>query len=330
MRSPFRRADETSDDVPDALKGTVTLDFGGASGIGGREENQDRFLIVPDLLVLSDGMGGHVGGALAAELTVGSVVEAWQEHVAAHPDDPTPDTDLLAAFVLAANDAVRAGRLTEERLEHMGATLVITAVVAPTDDGWELLVGTLGDSPAFVVRDANIWPVTHQHNLPGELVAAGVISEEEAAVHPQRNVVTRAVGIATTVEPDIVEVRVAVGEALIATSDGITDVLDGERIAQLFDEVVAAGGTAEDVAHRLVDEATAAGATDNVTATVLLPVRSANDATNDAAGDAAGDGDRGAPVARDLPAADGPADAQESDVDVEDSLDWLLDEFNDD
>ncbi len=301
MRSPFRRPDEATDDFPDARKATFRLDLGGASGIGGRSENQDRFLIVPDLLVLSDGMGGHVGGALAAELTVGAVVAAWQAHLAAHPDDPTPTGDLLRGFVGAANDAVRAGRLTEERLEHMGGTLVITSVVAPTDDGWELLVATLGDSPAFVVRDANTWPVAHRHNLPGELVAAGVISEEEAAVHPQRNVVTRAVGIASTVEPEIVVVRVAVGEALIATSDGITDVLDGEQIAAFFDEVVAAGGNAEAVAHRLVDEATDAGASDNVTATVLMPVLGVGDAT----------------------------DAGDEDGDVDGSLDWLLDGFAD-
>ncbi|MBI2704955.1 MAG: serine/threonine-protein phosphatase [Actinobacteria bacterium] len=234
-----------------------SVDVAGVSHVGGRDDNQDRFAIVGDwLAVLSDGMGGQAGGALAAQLTVEAVTDSL-----AAPSDVC-EAGLLEAFA-HANERVRTER--QERVEEnrMGATLTVAARSRP--GGAEWLVAHVGDSPGFLVTPTSILRLTDDHTVAWELVRQGAISEAAAEEHPQRNVLLRAIGAEDTVQADVRDVHLNAGDALVLVSDGISGVVPLSEIREL----VRAAETAEHAAKALVQTAVEHDATDNVTAVVV-------------------------------------------------------------
>jgi PPM family protein phosphatase len=243
----------------------TNVDVGASTAVGGRADNQDRCHAARALVVVSDGMGGHRGGARAAELSVDAVVDALDE------SDParTPSARLTEAF-RRANEAVRAARTTDLELQEMGATLLAAIPTAAAVDASAWLVGHVGDSRAFVVRATEVATITVDHNRAAELVAAGVISEDRAATHPGRHLLVRAVGPDPTVDVDLVDVDLLAGDALVLASDGLTGPIDVAEIGT----VVRSARTAARAAADLVDAAVSRGATDNVTVVVVRQVPS--------------------------------------------------------
>ena len=226
----------------------MEFDLGGASATGHRPENQDRWAIANDgrWAVVSDGVGGAAGGAEAAELAVAAASEVL--------DAGGP---VVEAFV-AAHSAVCAAQSLQDGLGRMAATLTIAARL---DASW--LVGGAGDSPAFLFgRTARRLLVPH--TFAESLVAAGAISREEGARHPGRHAITRGIGHRSSSTPDVVEVSLARGDAIVLASDGV-EVLTGSEMQG----VVNGASTAPDAANDLVRAALAAGARDNVTAVVI-------------------------------------------------------------
>jgi serine/threonine protein phosphatase PrpC len=273
---------------PDTL-----IDCAFATALGTRLENQDRCAVSRDWIVLSDGAGGHVGGALAAEETVAAVVSCLCS--SAEPFG----TSLIEEAVWRANEAVRARRKADPAVAGMAATLTIAIATSVSDgshgsdgsdgshgtdeshgsdeshgtdgsdgsDGSEetveWLVASVGDSPAWHVTAEGATQVTEADNVAGQLVKAGAITAAEALEHPGRHWITRAIGPEDRVAPQVTLVHLGRGDALVLCSDGL-DVLGPEAIH----EVIRTTTSSTDAADRLVDEALRNGALDNVTAAV--------------------------------------------------------------
>lgn len=259
--------------------GSGTVDCGSATARGSRPSNQDRCAVSPRWAIVSDGVGGHAGGDVAAELTVEVVVatlrRAADGTVAAGADPVTDGVDerLLQRAVWAANDTVRGRRQADPALAAMGATLTFAVAVSVGPDQSRWLVASVGDSPAWLVTGAGVTPLTEDHTLAVELVRTGAITPEQAASHPARHVIVRSIGHEEHVVADTRAVTLRPGDALVIASDGLTEALDAAGLHRLSD------GDAGHVARRLVDAALRAGATDNVTVAVVRHMASSGGAS---------------------------------------------------
>ena len=219
-----------------------------------RSENQDAFgeltsSLGERLLVVADGMGGHQGGAQASRHCVNSMKRVFLEL------EDAPDDRLLRGLEEANADVYQAAA-DDEDLAGMGATLV--ALLLGTDGtGW---VAWVGDSRLYRLRDGELAALTEDHSLVAQWVKLGVLTPEEAAEHPKRNELTRAVGVAPDVEADLLPVDLRPGDRYLLCSDGLCGVVDEARIAAALGD-----GEPESAAQALIDLANAAGGPDNVT-----------------------------------------------------------------
>ena len=233
--------------------------YGWATATGPRPDNQDRCAVGPTWAVVSDGAGGHRGGALAARLTVDAVAPRLATvHVG-----PT-EAALVLEAVDAAAAAVRDRQVAEPAVADMAATVTLAVVAEPGRRLW--WVGNVGDSPAWLVSADSAVRITQDHNAAAELVRAGVLSVDEARTSPGRHVITRCIGGGGLGVPevDVAAVAIPPGGRLVLASDGLS-VLDGAAMM----DVVADTPELFTIARRLVAEALAAGATDNVTVVVV-------------------------------------------------------------
>jgi PPM family protein phosphatase len=236
----------------------MRVTHGWATATGPRPDNQDRCAAGPTWAVVSDGAGGHRGGALAATLTVDAVAP----RLAAA--GPTPDEDLVVAAVEAAHAAVRARQDADMAVADMAATVTLAVAAEPGRRLW--LVANVGDSPAWLAGPAGAVRVTQDHNAAAELVRAGVLTADEARTSPGRHLITRAIGGVDPPAADVALVTVPPGGRLVLASDGL-GVLDEPAIM----EVVADTPEPPTIARRLVAEALAGGTSDNVTVVVVGP-----------------------------------------------------------
>jgi protein phosphatase len=193
-----------------------------------RVENQDRWGAGPGWMVVCDGVGGHAGGAIAAQAAVDAVGARL---------DAGPVRSVRAAerrlrdAVEAAHDAVRAGRAADPALADMASTL--TGAIAVRGRRW--VIAQVGDSPAWRVGPDRARAITWDHNLVGELVRAGALRPDQAIGHRGRHIVTRALGATPTVEPELFTVDLAADEALVLASDGLSDVAGPDDVIGTVD-----------------------------------------------------------------------------------------------
>lgn len=234
------------------------IDAGWATATGPRPDNQDRAATSTQWAVVSDGAGGHRGGALAAQLTVDAVVARLTR-----PGEPFDDGSVRRA-VVEANDAVRSRRAADPEVATMVATLTLAVArsVEPIGSTWSLV--DVGDSPAWLLAAGRLRRVSEEDNLAAELVRSGAISRAEARRHPGRHLITRAMGADDTVDVSSTTVSLRPGDGLVLASDGI-EVVDEATMA----DIMSRSPTAGVAAHRLVDAALARDATDNVTVAVI-------------------------------------------------------------
>jgi protein phosphatase len=234
------------------------IEIASATSVGPREENQDRVAVAQRWVVLSDGMGGHAGGARAAQLTVDTAIDGLADA------DPF-DRQMLADIVQSCNLAVRAGQAADEDVADMGATITMMVATELTPEASMWLIGSVGDSPAWHVTPVGAIRMTVDHTLTAELVRSGAISPESESTHPGRHVLLRAIGIDPKVTPDIAAVVLTHGDSVVISSDCLSDVLDTDDVH----DIVAQASSAADAAQRLVDAALARGTRDNVTVAVV-------------------------------------------------------------
>jgi protein phosphatase len=250
------------------------LHYGLATDVGlVREVNEDSYLAAPPVFVVADGMGGHDGGEIASRI----VVEEF-----ARLTDAAYDADRAQAVVM---DTLRAaqGRLLEYGASHLGRDGLrwhggTTAVVAMLvqDDGGRWLLANLGDSRIYRLARGELARVSTDHSVVQELVDAGRITEEQALRHPERHIVTRALGGPDPLDPDFFQLALADAERVLLCSDGVTDLVADADLARILVEQAEPRGAAE----AIVAAAMEAGGIDNATAMVVDVVGLADDRTD--------------------------------------------------
>ena len=233
----------------------TTLAWGALTDTGRiRDVNQDGVFSAEDVFVVADGMGGHRGGEVASAI----VVEEMAKITA------VSSTDELIEMVQQANLEVLERAREDPSLYGMGTTMV--ALVAMTDaDTERLCVVNVGDSRLYVRTDEEMLQLTDDHSLVEGMVRDGWISPEEAMVHPQRNVVTRALGVEDELLVDAWELQPVTGDRYLLCSDGLTNELSDAEILEILDET----DDPVEAASSLVQAACAAGGRDNVTVVVV-------------------------------------------------------------
>lgn len=235
----------------------TVLRSGSATDVGRvRKVNQDLPLEAADLFAVADGMGGHVGGEVAARVAIDALRSTFSR-------EPTTD-GLLSAFS-QANRSVWQESQDQSELHGMGTTLTAMALVGGADGRDMIALANVGDSRAYVFSERKITQVTADHSLAEERMRQGEMTEEEAAVHPQRHILTRALGVSPEVEVDMWELQLRSGDRIVLCSDGLSNELSLEELGQ----VLAAEPDPGEAARRLVEAANAHGGADNITVVVV-------------------------------------------------------------
>ena len=219
-----------------------------------REHNEDSFLARSPLFVVADGMGGHEAGEVASEIAITTMAEHMPQ---------APDAKALAQAVRLANQAVLRGAEDGTGRPGMGTTMTAAAIF-----GNEVVIAQVGDSRAYLTHDGVLQRITRDHSLVADLVEQGRITEEEARYHPQRSVITRALGSDPDMEPDTYRLRVEPGDRLMLCSDGLSSMIEDAAI----EAIMLDNPDPQEACDALVDEALAAGGLDNVTVVVIDPL----------------------------------------------------------
>ena len=218
-----------------------------------RRSNEDSYLLRGPLFLVADGMGGAAAGEIASRIAAEAFAEVDLIRMRG--------VDALQSAIKTANERIQARAAGDPELAGMGTT-AIAALVGP-DGG--VAFGHVGDSRAYLLRDGELRRLTEDHSLVAELVAGGQLSEEEAAGHPQRSVITRALGAEPTVQVDTFVLDPEPGDVVLLCSDGLNTMVSDTRIAELL----AADEPAERIVGRLIKAALEGGGEDNVTAIVF-------------------------------------------------------------
>ena len=220
-----------------------------------RAVNQDLALETPTLYAVADGMGGHAGGEVAARLAIDTLAVAFTRNASGAG---------LSEAVQEANLAVWDHSIDNPELRGMGTTL--TAVALVQENGRDVLaLANVGDSRSYRFHDGTLSQITVDHSLADEMVRAGELTEAEAAVHPHRHILTRALGVSSGVEVDLWRIQPHRGDRFLLCSDGLTNEIDDDQIAEVLATVPDPG----EVADLLVRAARTHGGSDNITVVVV-------------------------------------------------------------
>ncbi len=189
-----------------------------------RASNQDALLVLPGafgVFGVADGMGGHKAGDVASKMAVSVVERALR--------DARPSQDLLMAAIEEANLLIWEEQLDNPDYSGMGTTMTLI-----WEDRDRVLLGHVGDSRAYRVRQGQIVQISQDHSMVAELVRQGMITQEEAAVHPYRNIITRALGTADSIEVDVAEFDKRPGDLFLICSDGLSEYVKPARMLDIL------------------------------------------------------------------------------------------------
>ncbi|EGG83165.1 hypothetical protein HMPREF9477_01061 [Lachnospiraceae bacterium 2_1_46FAA] len=227
-----------------------------------REVNQDYVYVtdkpvghVPNLFVVADGMGGHKAGDFASKYAV----QVLEEHVRNH-SGMGPEL-IITDAVREANRKIVEKAKQDTGLEGMGTTLVVATIIEHT-----LYFANVGDSRLYLIRD-EIKQLSKDHSLVEEMVRLGGINEEEAKHHPDKNIITRAIGAKDDVEVDFFEYRLQKGDIILMCTDGLTNMVDDDEIFR----IVKGGRDVVETAMQLVEKANENGGKDNIGIVLVEP-----------------------------------------------------------
>ena len=201
-----------------------------------------------NMLIVADGMGGHNAGDLASRYTVESMVDYIEN---AREQRPIP---LLSESIHHANELVMEKAKTDRALEGMGTTVVAATI---KDD--YLYVANVGDSRLYLI-DQEIEQITRDHSLVEEMIRVGELQRKDARSHPDRNIITRAIGARAPVKVDFFDVKLEQGDKILLCSDGLTNMVEDEDILY----IVKKSASLKEAAQRLITEANKTGGKDNI------------------------------------------------------------------
>lgn len=233
-----------------------------------RSGNEDSFAADADsergLFIVADGMGGHAAGEVASEMAV-RIVRREMADVRDAASEPA--TRRMVDSLVNANRAIHERTISETDKQGMGTTASVLLI-----SGSRYLIGQVGDSRVYLLRDGALRQLTKDHSYVQEQVDAGFLTPEQARYHPYSNVITRCVGASPSVEPDVYSGEARMGDVFLVASDGLTGMVDDRRLQQLLMARV----TPERMVHALISEANGRGGLDNITAIVVMLVPDAD------------------------------------------------------
>lgn len=226
-----------------------------------RKGNEDSFYADANeyrgLFIVADGMGGHAAGEIASQMSV-HVISTDLESL--NDLESSGAMETVSLSLRHANRAVYERSASERDKAGMGSTASVLALAEE-----RFVIGHLGDSRIYLLRDGQLRQLTHDHSLVQEQVDAGLISEEEARTHKQSNVITRCVGMGWDVEPDVLRGEVRQADIFLLASDGLTGMVEDWRLHQLLSSRAAPARMVD----ALIAEANARGGVDNITAVIV-------------------------------------------------------------
>ena len=238
------------------IKENSYISAAGATHIGQvRQTNQDNFASRTGIHVLADGMGGHQGGEVASLEATSTIVESGKINSVAD----------MVKSVSKANQAIIKRSKKDETLLGMGTTVCVLTEILGSDGEIKIAIANVGDSRVYRLGGSELTQVTLDHSLVADLVRAGELTQEEASRHPQRNILTRALGIEQDLVIDTWELTPVPGDRYLLCSDGLFNEIDDDKIAEILME----DEELEKIAQKLVNHALQAGGNDNITALVL-------------------------------------------------------------
>ncbi len=198
-----------------------------------REINQDSYYISTDencpLFIIADGMGGHKAGEVASKLAVEIISSSFENQIKNIEMDDNSIINAIKNSIWRANDEIYRKSIENEEYSGMGTTVTMAY-----ETNGNIFIGHVGDSRAYLLRDNTLYQITKDHSLVEELVKNGTITREEARFHPQKNIITRAVGTNKEVEIDLIVKERTKGDILLLCTDGLTNMLNDEEIKELL------------------------------------------------------------------------------------------------
>jgi len=215
-----------------------------------RDHNEDALLLREPLFAVADGMGGHLGGEVASSAALEKLAAVFDER----------SSDGLAEAVREANAEVFAQSIRDAEVAGMGTTLTAAVLI-----GTDLLLAHVGDSRAYLLHEGELRRLTEDHTLVGEMVRKGSLSERQARSHPQRSILTRALGIEPGIEIDRVSLPICDRDRVLLCSDGLSSMIEDSEIRRILSDEHEPRAACD----RLVGAANAMGGADNTTVVVL-------------------------------------------------------------
>lgn len=236
------------------------MEIGAVSHIGLiREVNEDAYFVSDDglnLFIVADGMGGHKAGEVASNIAIESVKNFVKNHIRhCSNGDEAMICKMIREAILEANRNIYEKALREESYQGMGTTLTMALILS------KLFIGHIGDSRAYLLRNNEILQITQDHSLVGELLRNGSITEKEAKIHPQRNIITRALGTEENILIDIYTMDLEKGDIVVLCSDGLSNLVDRSEIQECLRNC----GSMQLGCEHLVTLANERGGYDNIT-----------------------------------------------------------------
>ncbi len=225
-----------------------------------RSGNEDNYAMIPDrgIFVVADGMGGHAAGEIASEMAVQLISRDLGSFKGLSTDDAAAR---MTRAIKAANAAIFERTLSEHDKRGMGTTCTCLVLHAHN----RYLLGQVGDSRAYLLREGSFHQLTKDHSYVQEQVDAGYLTPEQARTHPYANVITRCVGASGDVMPDIFSGTVRTGDVFLLASDGLTGMVEDDGL----ESILKAQGTPERWVDKMVAEANRRGGLDNITCIVV-------------------------------------------------------------
>lgn len=237
----------------------VNLRVSGKSYKGRRARNEDRYVQVPEhgMYIVADGVGGADRGDVASKVATETIVATVEESGI----EGCPSRELIGTAITTANRRVLASSVQIERYMIMGTTVVIALI-----DGDSVTFCNVGDSRGYVYSEKKLTQVTRDHTVAAEMEERGSTNRDRVTESNTRNVLTRAIGIASELEPEFQELQTSSGDIVLLCSDGLTDYVPDDEIASILNAHSHNPGIATSV---LVDTATRMGSADNITVAVI-------------------------------------------------------------
>lgn len=230
-----------------------------------RHTNQDAFAVLNhlNLWIVADGMGGHPAGDVASRVAVESIARQAEQHATLLDEGGTYLESLLADFLHSAHEEILERGALSSNLRGMGTTIVLLHIVKEPQP--QVIVAHLGDSRAYALRGDTLTQLTQDHTLVELYIRERILTPEQALTHPERHVLTRALGIGDRTVPEVRTHPLQQGDMVLLCTDGLTKMLDDSRISSTL---LQAGKDSTRVCSMLVDAALQVGGEDNITVVV--------------------------------------------------------------